>query len=147
MKDLALMTDMEAIEIGNMAFRKHSMTKRAYSDLYQSKKWRLHIFQNSKGKTEKIAIVDEKEPLMNVDYLWSSRPDSEYVSNSQWSSCPMYNWIEISRDLVVSHYTTPNITLMLTPNSQYSIFMALERMGFMGATIESRVNVTRRPTN
>jgi hypothetical protein len=54
MKDLALITDKEAIELGNMAFRRVKVNQK-HKDIYHSKKWKLHVFQDKKGNTEKIA--------------------------------------------------------------------------------------------
>ena len=134
MKDLALITDKEAIELGNRAFRVIKL-KQKHKDIYHSKKWKLHIFQDKKGKTEKIAIVDEQKPLKHIDDLWSKRDMEVYGLTGEFSSpspYPQFNFIEINSDLVISHYINYSLDLMLTPECQYFIFVWLEQNGYMG---------------
>jgi hypothetical protein len=129
MKDLSEITKKETIEIGNRAFRKHTLSGR--KEMYHSNKWKLHLFLDKKGRTEKIAIVDEIEPLMHIDNLWSKSPNERH-SHDGWRPYPQYNWIEISKDLVISHHSVTNLDLLLSPESQYFIFWWLEQNGFMG---------------
>lgn len=128
MRELCTMTDKEAMIIGNVAFRKWK-TK----ELYQSKNWKLHLFEDA--NCVKVYIVDEGKPLMNIDDL--------YDKDDRWTHCSsdptfipqkQYNWIQINKDLVVEHYMKFEISesKMLILNSQYHIFMHLENMGFMG---------------
>jgi len=53
-------------------------------------------------------------------------------SNDIHHPYPQYNWIEITKDLVIFHYMKPSIELFFKPESQYHIFTWLEQHGFMG---------------
>src|SRR5688572_7319866 len=119
MRDLSTITNKEAIQIGNMAFRKHK--KFGYEDLYQSKKWKLHICLDRNGKTGSVLIVDEKEPLAHIDNLFYDGTEDKY-SHQSHLRVPMFNHIEITKELVVRHYIKTDLSLLLIENSQYSIF-------------------------
>jgi hypothetical protein len=131
MKDLSEITNKQALELGNMAFRVHEKNHPMGGPPYYSKKWKLHLFQGKSGHTERIAIVDEKSLLLHIDHLWSESPVERH-SHDNWQPTPQYNWIEISRQLVIKHYRTPSITLILNIECQYFIFVWLEQNGFMG---------------
>ena len=135
MKDLALITNKEAVELGNRAFRRIKINHK-HKDIYISKKWKLHLFQDKKGNTEKIAIVDEQKPLLHIDNLWSKK--IEIYTNDDSSPVPRYNFVEITKDLVIYHHIKFSIDLMLEPESQYHIFTWLEQNGFLGETYEAK---------
>lgn len=131
MRNICTMTDKEAATIGNVAFRNKK------GELYQSKKWRLHLFEHK--TCEKIAIIEEIVPLLHIEDLWD-KDERLYIDTSEPSHTPtpQYNWIEIDKNLVVKMYRKFDISNYLNENSQYQIFVHLFNMGFLGETIEPK---------
>lgn len=128
------LTDKEVIELGNMAFRVHQKDHPMGGELYHSKKWKLHLFENKKGKIEKIAIVDEQKPLKHIDELWPSYYDDKGFECTHRSYD--WSWVEIDKYLVIEQYGKFDITKILIKQSQYSMFTWLEQHGFMGDYFE-----------
>jgi hypothetical protein len=127
MRKITSMTDIEALEIGNLAFRKSDWRSDIKHPIggepYHSKKWRLHLFGD-----DKIAIVDEHQPITHIDDL--------YYSDDSGQREPVYNWIEIDKHLVITHVMSiNNFSLkpgLLNINCQYWIYEKLIRFGFFG---------------
>jgi hypothetical protein len=138
------MTDKEATEIGNVAFRLLDPLESnpMGGDPYYSKKWKLHLFED-KHICEKIAIVDELTPLEHIDNLWSKDGSLYHTSNdTPFIPDPQYDWIEIDRYLVVSHFLNKDLDLfykrkrkLLTARCQFDIFEKLQRFGFFGEAV------------
>lgn len=135
MRNICTITDQEAVEIGNVAFRLFDPIKPHVmgGNPYYSKKWKLHLFED-RNRCEKIAIVDEKIQLEHIDDLWSGDHN-----DSSFNREPVYDWIEIDRYLVVTHFINKDLNLfydrnmkILTVRSQVDIFDKLKEFGFFG---------------
>ncbi len=131
MRDLSLLTSYQVNIIGNNSFR--IFKKGSYKELYQSDDWKLHLFLDKKGRTQKIAIVDEITPLAHIDDLFTEA-DIPYslIGGHYTPARPRYNFIEITKELAITHYHKFDQNMMLETESQYHIFQLLDKWGFMG---------------